>query len=247
MTQTRPEVAFNCRFTVPVEQQLVYSICYNTMLKPVSLTCGQSGCHECITELVKKAKAPKYPVCRKGFQAALMGVNIALDHVTSSLAVECLSAGCGWKGGYGNAAEHFPNCAKLPIPCHNIGCQIKITRHEMPSHALLCTKRKVSCPQCRKYVSWEMYEEHRAGRCDNALIPCPLNCGRVFPRTNITLHLSDCQEKATQCKVLGCHRIVKKKDMTSHLMEAAKSHHVLQSSEIRRLRKIIHNKARRLN
>lgn len=159
-----------------------YCFSYNTMLKPVSLTCGHSGCRECITELVKKAKLPKCPMCRKGFQAASIGVNIALDHVTSSLAVECLSAGCGWKGGYGNAAEHFANCAKLPIPCHNIGCQIKIPRQEMPSHALLCTKRKVSCPQCKKYVSWEVYEEHRAGRCDNAVIPCPLNCGRVFPR-----------------------------------------------------------------
>ena len=35
--------------------------------------------------------------------------------------------------------------------------------------------------------------------------------------------------------------MMKRKDLTSHILEAASSHYVLQLSEIKRLRRIIHN------
>ncbi|XP_074616664.1 TNF receptor-associated factor 4-like [Acropora palmata] len=220
--------------------------CYNTMLKPVSLNCGHSGCFECLKELSKKTLAPKCPMCRKDFQAANICVNIALDHVTRALSVECLSVGCGWKGGYGNASEHFSNCPKLPIKCNNVECQHVVVREDMPIHAVSYMKRKVQCPDCKKHVKWEMLHEHQAGQCDNAVIPCPLNCGCAFSRDKITLHLPDCRERATLCKVPGCKRILKKKDMTSHLIEAATSHYVLQLNEIKRLRRLIYNKTSQL-
>ena len=152
------------------------------MLKPVSLNCGHSGCFECLKELSKKTLAPKCPMCRKDFQAANICVNIALDHVTRALSVECLSVGCGWKGGYGNASEHFSNCPKLPIKCNNVECQHVVVREDMPIHAVSYMKRKVQCPDCKKHVKWEMLHEHQAGQCDNAVIPCPLNCGCAFSR-----------------------------------------------------------------
>ncbi|XP_044179136.1 TNF receptor-associated factor 5-like [Acropora millepora] len=246
MSQTTLEPTFNCRFSLPLDQQLLCSICYNTMLKPVSLNCGHSGCFECLKELSKKTLAPKCPMWRKDFQAANICMNIALDHVTRALSVECLSVGCGWKGGYGNAFEHFSNCPKLPIKCNNVECQHVVVREDMPIHAVSCMKRKVQCPDCKKDVKREMLHEHQAGQCDNAVIPCPLNCGSAFSRDKITLHLSDCQERATLCKVPGCKRILKKKDMTSHLIEAATSHYVLQLNEIKRLRRLIYNKTSQL-
>ena len=60
-------------------------------------------------------------------------------------------------------------------------------------------------------------------------------------RSSVTLHLHQCSEKVSLCKVPGCKKMMKRKDSTSHVMEAASSHYVLQLSKIKRLRRIIHN------
>lgn len=242
MAQTIP--AFNCRFTRQVDPQLQCSICYSTMLKPVSLGCGHSGCRECLTELVTKTLMPKCPMCRTELRADSICVNIALDHITSELAVECLSVGCGWKGSYGQAPEHFKKCPKLQVVCNNEECQHKSIREEMPNHIASCSKKKIPCSECHVCVKWELQQKHQAEQCPNAVIQCPLDCGSTIPRSSITLHLHQCPEKVCLCKVPGCKKMMKRKDLTSHIMEAASSHYVLQLSEIKRLRRIIHNRCK---
>ena len=49
-------------------------------------------------------------MCRREFQASSIAVNIALDHITSELAVECQSQGCDWKGKYARAQAHQKHC-----------------------------------------------------------------------------------------------------------------------------------------
>ena len=63
-----------------------------------------------------------------------------------------------------------------------------------------------------------------------------------FFRSQINLHLHDCPEKAVECQVPGCKRVIKRKDTASHLVESAVSHFRLQSGEIQRLRREIHEK-----
>lgn len=293
------------------------------MLKPVCLNCGHSGCRECLTELTAQNAMPKCPMCRKHFRAASMSVNVALDHVTSELPVECLSDGCGWKGTYGKCPDHFHTCPKLRIKCENTGCLHEAVREEMLSHAASCNKRKVPCPDCTQSVTWELFKDHQ-GKCSNAVVQCPLGCGkpfhryghtswmisfslrhpvdlrgiirkyageyaceealwcglagsthqwrlptRVLPekrcghfwlnspriseviqtyimffRSDLNLHLHKCGNKACECEVTGCRRIVMRKDMTQHLQEAALSHFRLRSGEIQRLRQQIHEKVK---
>ncbi|KAK2562633.1 TNF receptor-associated factor 5 [Acropora cervicornis] len=214
------------------------------MLKPVSLGCGHSGCRECLTELVTKTLMPKCPMCRTELRADSICVNIALDHITSELAVECLSVGCGWKGSYGQAPEHFKTCPKLQVVCNNEECQHKSIREEMPNHIASCSKKKIPCSECHVCVKWELLQKHQAEQCPNAVIQCPLDCGSTIPRSSITLHLHQCPEKVYLCKVPECKKMMKRKDLTSHIMEAASSHYVLQLSEIKRLRRIIHNRCK---
>ncbi|XP_067044492.1 uncharacterized protein [Acropora muricata] len=73
---------------------------------------------------------------------------------------------------------------------------------------------------------------------------CPLNCGKTLPRSHINLHLQRCPNKACECEVPGCRRILMRKDMTVHRQEAAISHFNLQHGEIQRLRRLIHEKDR---
>ena len=61
-------------------------------------------------------------------------------------------------------------------------------------------------------------------------------------RCNLTLHFSECQEKAVQCTVSGCRTIMRRKSLQEHVVTAASSHAVLQSGEVQRLRGIIHFK-----
>lgn len=58
----------------------------------------------------------------------------------------------------------------------------------------------------------------------------------------MTLHLSECPEKAVQCTVKGCNAIIKRKNAHEHLLTAASTHAVLQAGEVQKLRGLMHFK-----
>ena len=45
-----------------------------------------------------------------------------------------------------------------------------------------------------------------------------------------------------ECQVPGCKRVIKRKNTAAHVVESAVSHFRLQSGEIQRLRREIHEK-----
>ena len=153
------------------------------MLKPVSLSCGHSGCKECIDELVRvKGTRSKCPTCRVFFDGQSVQNNISLDQITRTLPVKCFNRDCGWEGMYENAADHYARCPKLDIECPNINCFLIEIREGMGAHATVCLMRKVPCPGCQMSVTWETLPDHQTVSCVNASIACPLSCGESFPR-----------------------------------------------------------------
>ena len=50
----------------------------------------------------------------------------------------------------------------------------------------------------------------------------------TYYRSNIILHVNICEEKAVKCKVEGCGRIIKRREINQHIAEAATSHYRLQ-------------------
>lgn len=108
----------------------------SSMLKPVSLSCGHSGCKDCIEELVKlKGPRSKCPVCRDYFDSQSLKNNIALHQITRALPVKCCNRDCGWEGIYENAAAHYAQCPKLDMECPNVGCYCTEIREDMAAHA----------------------------------------------------------------------------------------------------------------
>ena len=158
------------------------------MLNPVSLSCGHSGCKECIDELVK-IKGPRSgcPVCRAYFDGKSVKQNItftATNH--QGIARGMLHRDWGWEGIYQIAATHYGQCPKLDIECPNGGCFRTEIRESMDAHAAVCRKRTVPCPECKRPVVWESLPDHQTVNCADAIIECPLSCGESFQISQIS-------------------------------------------------------------
>ena len=164
-------------------KQNCISYSFFTMLNPVSLSCGHSGCKDCIEELVKiQGPRSRCPVCNLYFDGKSVKQNITLKQITWALPVKCCNRDCGWEGVYQNAAAHYGQCPKLDIECPNGGCFRTDVRESMDAHAAVCPKRKVPCPECKRPVVWETLPDHQTEDCPNAIMECPLSCGESFPR-----------------------------------------------------------------
>ena len=107
-----------------VKQNSFYSS-FNTMLKPISLNCGHSGCQTCFSEMNANLHSTniKCPICQTSCNVETLNVNVALNNLTQDLAVECQNLGCDWKGGYVDVQKHFKECPKLETQCENEGCK----------------------------------------------------------------------------------------------------------------------------
>ncbi|XP_068742945.1 uncharacterized protein [Montipora capricornis] len=109
----------------------------------------------------------------------------------------------------------------------------------MTTHILSCEKQLIPCSDCGIFTTREKLTHHLAELCSYTTISCPLGCGEIMPSCHVTLHLSQCGEKAVQCAVSGCHAIFRRKDNEKHVTTAASSHMVLQTGEVQQLRRII--------
>ena len=153
-----------------------------TMLKPVSLKCGHSGCPICMEEHVGKAVNP---ICRAVINDETRSVNIALDNLAKEMPVRCVSSGCDWTGVYGSAKSHYERCPKVKVRCEQDGCEQQLPREEMPAHEETCAKKGIRCSECRRAVKRESMEHHQASVCVNAVIYCPLRCETSLPRYDL--------------------------------------------------------------
>ncbi|XP_074625721.1 uncharacterized protein LOC141883953 [Acropora palmata] len=219
--------SLNCAFDGNVDSGLLCNICYCPMLKPVMLRCGHSGCQVCIQELLNNSNAhSRCPMCRADFEREDIRPNVALAKLTRELQINCQSLDCGWSGKYGNVAFHYQSCPKVPMQCQHDECGYVAARERITSHADSCPKRNLPCPECQREVKFENLQEYKK------------------KWSHINLHLHHCPEKGLECQIPGCRRIVNRKEMKKHLIASAMSHLKMQSAEIQRLRREIHEKER---
>ena len=134
------------------------------MLKPISLNCGHSGCKTCFEEMTTSTNPQNARYAGHNLMLKRC-VNVALDNITRDLPIRCLSSGCSCRGRYEDAQQHHKNCPKLEIECENKGCQHVFAREHMATHAALCQKRKIHCPDCSMGVTSDSLLAHQTTRC----------------------------------------------------------------------------------
>ncbi|RMX42548.1 hypothetical protein pdam_00025390, partial [Pocillopora damicornis] len=167
-------------------------------------------------------------------------VNIALHDIIGNFDVKCNKSSCLWTGKFHKHEQHLKTCGKFQMPCANDGCREVVTRERMAAHTVQCTKHKLPCQQCGRKITRESFKEHTASLCSNKRVLCPLSCGTSLPQLHLTLHLSECPERALHCAVTGCIAITKQKKVPQHSTNRAATHSVLQEGEIQRLRDLMH-------
>lgn len=86
----------------------------STMLRPVTLSCGHSGCQDCLAKLSAMATHPRCPLCKKNIDSDL-NINFSLHAITSHFEVYCTNDGCQWKGNFGYSEEQS-NMSKVKTP-----------------------------------------------------------------------------------------------------------------------------------
>lgn len=153
----------------------------NVMLKPVTLSCGHSGCEKCLTTLARIA-TPTCHECRAPFTANGLKLNVVMDKMTRALKVKCLSRGCGWRGIYPKAEDHCNECPKLEESCRNEHCTHVAPRETMPAHEDISPKQKLQCMGCKLLVPRDGLQHHHDLMCINSPVECPLECGTLLPR-----------------------------------------------------------------
>ena len=155
----------------------------STMMKPVTLACGHSGCQDCLPMLVATATLPDCPLCNEVISSGTpLKVNIVLHSITAKLEIQCTNTGCEWKGKYEDHVQHSNMCDKLPLTCENAGCGETIMREEMAIHISHCQKQEILCQDCGKGVARDLMGNHVDSLCSHKRISCPLSCGIDLPR-----------------------------------------------------------------
>lgn len=173
-------ILLGLRITV-VECIAMFLSSLNVILKPITLSCGHSGCEKCLANLARIA-TPKCHTCRTPFTANGLKLNVIMDTMTRDLNVKCLSGGCEWSGIYPEAEDHYNECPKLEERCKNEHCTHVAARETMPAHEDVCPKQKLPCMDCKLLVPRDGIQHHHDFMCVNSPVQCPLECGTLLPR-----------------------------------------------------------------
>ena len=135
-----------------------YPYSFNAMLKPVSWSCGHSGCLVCLRQLHSKSEMPYG-------SEGISGINYFCQH-------------CPWprykQTCCGVPKSNAPSCMckrgmRIPWGSGKNAAAQKILQQE-------------GDPLCGDLIVWDSSREHEQFQCINATRPCPLGCGKIFPR-----------------------------------------------------------------
>jgi len=113
---------------------------------------------------------------------------------------------CTWIGKYDQLAAHLNQCDYELVKCNNKGCAKELMRRELQAHLPVCAFRRESCKTCDLKVLWSAMTEHQEKECPKALVTC---------------------------EVIGCNKVMMRRDYKNHQNEAAKQHvHLLSAALI---------------
>jgi hypothetical protein len=110
-------------------------------------------------------------------------------------------------------------CKRVPVPCPNDGCDVKVPRNELEAHAKTrCLHREATCNACGLPFPHSELEEHQAS-CEFVQVECPVGCGAVMTRGEAAQHLCPSEEVPCPLAAAGCATTMKRRLVSRHLVE----------------------------
>jgi len=115
-------------------------------------------------------------------------------------------------------------------------CEGEIKRMEMKIHvSKQCQMRDESCKFCDAIFIVKDMKEHHDTDCPHYPIRCPKKCRSAkIPRSKVDDHFKTCANSIVSCefKDLGCEADLKRREVTSHMKNAAVEHVRLLRSQL---------------
>ena len=199
IVENKPGFAENdFNFIEPPSQDFFCPVSLELLLEPqLTSCCGHHLSLDAATRLQRERKP--CPMCNdEGWNAMLDKYHRRKVH---EVRVRCwhLNDGCEWAGQVNGLKRHAESCEKRPWECRY--CALKCTYIE---------GEKNHWPTCPKFPE-----------------PCPNACevGSV-ERCNMEQHLSVCPLEPVACemKEFGCHVVVPRKELATHMRESELQH-----------------------
>ena len=232
--------------TEPAQDWLECIICQQIACIPRQTSCcGHTICYTCADQW--RGKSDTCPQCRVSpFQIL---EDPRAERLVNGLTAYCRNyeLGCNWKGSLTRVQQHInEECMEELVECPNKCDAGQIHRQNLQEHiSYYCKLRKVNCPCCSKFITWDLEEIIVRGHgmtyndiisthykiCPDWPVRCPNSCNPHppvhFTRSSLETHLSDeCPEVDVDCLCagLGCSVRVKRKDRQTHIENDFLSH-----------------------
>ncbi len=242
---------YSCQFIneIPEEIQTECPICLLTLRDPHMVDCcGYRFCHSCI-QSVQTLMKKTCPLCKGEFSGTIPDKQ--LSRILSRKRVSCVhnDKGCMWTGELKDLERHLNVARQKPkgnteccpyqaLDCTH--CRKPFERLKIVSHESMCPRRPLLCEHCEFFTGTrdDIVEHWRV--CECYPLECPLKCGKILPRAEMTTHNKKCPLLVVTCDFanIGCNATLHLKDREAHLGEKARDHVTLLVAERRK------NKAR---
>eukprot|EP00299_Pterocystis_sp_00344_P012678 c611_g1_i1.p1 GENE.c611_g1_i1~~c611_g1_i1.p1 ORF type:complete len:616 (+),score=109.36 c611_g1_i1:29-1876(+) len=194
------------RFEPPVEVEFICVICLGVLDQPLALNCEHHFCRACITQYITTRNT--CPVCRESIRREdLNPINRSLKNLLNKSTLHCRyqERGCDAIVVLEGMPRHESECAFTPSQCSNDGCRETLNRKDLPSHAVLCEWRTVTCVLgCQVLFKFRETESHQR-ICELFMLNCVNRCGVQVKRMDMDHHVNnDCGLVLVKCEMDGC-------------------------------------------
>lgn len=155
---------------------LICSICTNVCNNPSMIKhCQHTFCRDCIERHHASSNSKSCPICRVGYDMNDVIKSIIHCSLIDNLKVNCLHAGCSWKGIFQSLKNHLRESCTMLYLCD---CSKIIQISEKENHQKSCPLFKIKCI-CGEMIERAKIQDHLAEDCPSSNVYCeyePYGC-----------------------------------------------------------------------
>eukprot|EP01083_Nonionella_stella_P000515 1465_1 len=214
------------------------AICQSVFTNATSIGCPQDDmfCRQCLEAYYSDDTTKQCPSCRqRGLTKAYWRPCKYIDRIVQSEKVKCLlqfteksefeTNLCAWEGELINLAKHINiDCPLYLMVCDD--CQQPMRRCNAQAHGRFCEDRKLPCTNCNMMIARKEMAVHKRDLCTMTKLTCD-ECKTDVLRKDMQYHVTHlCPEYEAHCPFFryGCHAMIKRRLMNTHLTQYEVSH-----------------------